>query len=106
MTTVVINEGTTCYIAASFCDQDGVELAPSSISYRIDDEESGDVLQEPTGVPPASSVEIRVPPAINAMHDASKSSEVRVATIVAVYGDGDAIVEEVKWCIRNLRFKA
>ncbi len=103
---VVINEGTTCYIAASFTDKDGAALAPTSISYQIHDEESGDILLASTSVTPASSIEIRVPSAINAMHDAGRSSEIRVATIEAVYGDNDVIVDEVKWCVRNLRFKA
>lgn len=106
-TQVIINEGSTCYIAASFIDPAGAELAPSSISYQINDEDSGDVLQGPTSVDPASSIEIRVPPAINALHDASRSSEIRVVTIEAVYGtDSDVIVDEVRWVIRNLRFKA
>lgn len=102
----VVNEGTTSYIRVSFIDQDGDALVPSSITYRIDDLGSGQVLLPATSVAPSDSVEIRVPPAVNSLIDQHASSETRVATIEASYGaDGDALIDEVRWLVKNLRFK-
>lgn len=103
---IVVNEGSSCYMQVSFTDQNGDDLVPGSISYTIHDEASGAVLLDETSIIPAATVEVHVQPSINAMHDAARSTEIRVATIEASYGDdGGAVVEEVRWCVKNLRFK-
>ncbi len=101
----IVNEGTTSYIRASFTDQDGEAMVPSSITYRIDDLGSGQNMIPTTSVAPSASVEIRVPPAVNSLLDQDAARETRVATIEASYGSSDALVEEVRWLVKNLRFK-
>lgn len=100
----IVNEGTTSYIRASFFDREGNALVPSVIFYRINDESTGQPLVEPTSVPTAAEIEIRVPPEVNSLV-MDESTEIRVATIEAAYGDGDAVNAEVRWCVRNLKFK-
>jgi hypothetical protein len=101
-----INEGQTSYISLAFTDQNGDPLTPTAITYRIDDEASEtNLLAETDVLVPASSVEIKIPPEINELVSGDSSTEIRVATIEATYGTDDAVVAEVKWCIRNLRFR-
>lgn len=102
----VVNEGTTSYIRVSFTDQDGDDLVPSSITYRVDDLGSGQNLVPATSITPDAGVEIRIPPAINSLIAQGASSETRVATIEASYGaHDDVLIDEVRWLVKNLRFK-
>jgi len=100
----IVNEGTSSYITAEFLDHAGEALVPTSISYQVNDDATGELLVESTQVSPAAEIEIRIPPAVNSLV-AGRSSEIRVATIEATYGDGDAVTAEVRWCVRNLEFK-
>ncbi len=101
-----INEGQTSYISLEFTDKNGDPLTPTTISYRIDDEASETNLLPATLVSvPESSIEIRVPPAINELVSQDNSTEIRVATIEATYETEDVVSTDVKWCIRNLKFR-
>lgn len=99
----VVNEKNTAYLTVTFLDKDGAQEAPTSISYRIDDEESGSAILAPTAVTPGASVTITITPAQNAILDASKAQEAKLVTITGVYSASDQVTHEYRYQVKNLR---
>jgi hypothetical protein len=97
-----VTERSTAYIAVDFLDKDGEPVAPTSISYRIEDVETGTVVKADTAVaPPAGSVEITVAPAENRLLPGASYHRRRV-TITAEYGVGDQVTTEYVYEVRAL----
>lgn len=100
-----VNEGQTSYIAVEFTDEAGQAVAPTAVSYRVDDLDSGESLLGDTDCPaPAASVTIELAPAVNRVIDDDKGREVHVCTISATYGGGKKITGELRFCVVNLPF--
>ena len=58
----------TAYVTAAFLDKTGTAATPTAISYRIDDVATGQEIRDDTAITPAAStVEITLTPADNAM---------------------------------------
>lgn len=100
-----VMEGQTSYIAARFTDEDGAPVAPSSISYRVDDLETKESLLVCANYPaPGSNVLIEILPEVNRIVDDAKDLEVHVCTVVATYGSGKRITGEHRFGVVNLSF--
>lgn len=101
----VVNEGTTAYLTVAFYDKTDVLAAPTTINYRVDDLASGTNIVASTAVgSPASSVEITLTAAANAILDSLNEYEVRVVTITASYGAGGQVQDQYRYRVRNLGF--
>ncbi len=87
-----VNEQSTAYVTAAFRDKTGAAATPTAISYRIDDVATGQEIRDDTAITPAAStVEITLTPADNAIVSATRPIEVHALTVTATYGDADAV---------------
>lgn len=98
-----VNEASTAYLAVAFYDKAGSLDTPASVSYRIDDVDSGDPVKGDTPIGAASSIEITLSPADNAMVDSTKRFEMRRVTVEATYGVSDKVQDEYLYKVKNLR---
>jgi hypothetical protein len=99
----VVYEGSTSYLTITFHDKNGEPVAPGAITWKAHDHDTGTVLQAETAVEiPAATIEITIPPAVNTLVKATKTTEVRVITIRASYGLADVITDEHRYVVRNL----
>lgn len=99
----VINEESSSYLTITFYDKDNVEAAPTSATYQVHDEATETVMLAETAMSAGASVEIEMTPEINTIVNDENTVETRVVTIMALYGS-EAINEEYKYKVRNLRF--
>ncbi len=99
----VVNEGSSSTLTITFRDKDGVEFAPSSATYQVNDEKIQAVMLPETALPAGSSVEVEMTPAINTIVNDCNPTETRVVTIRATYGS-EKLTEEYKYKVKNLRF--
>jgi hypothetical protein len=105
----VVAENSTYVLTVAFTDRNGNPATPSEATYRIDEstQEGGDdseVLDDTAISPLASSVDISLTPANNAIIDPTRAFEERVVTVTATYGVNDVKVDEYRYRVRNLRF--
>lgn len=98
-----INEGSTAYLAISFKDKNGGLKAPSSVSYRVDCLSNDQEIRADTAIQPDESIEIRLTPTDNQILNQANTKEKRLVTIKAVYGTDDAVNDEYKYNVRNLK---
>ena len=98
-----INEGSSGFLSVSFTDKDGALESPTSISYRIDDDVSGDEVLGDTAIAAAAAIEIPLPPSVNFTIGAENTQK-RLVTVVANYGADDAIKKVFNYVLINLRF--
>jgi len=96
-----VNERTTAYLQLSFLDRNGLPEAPSSISYRIDDPDTGEEIRADTALTPAAEVEITLLPSEQEVLFSSASAKRRV-TVSATYGAADEVHDEFTYVVRNL----
>lgn len=99
----VVNAASTAYLTAAFAGKTGAAATPSSVSYRIDDLESGTEVRGDTAVTPAASVEIELTAADNALLG-TRDRETRRVTVTAVYGAGDQVIDEYDYELKRVRF--
>lgn len=97
-------ERTTCWVTISFLDRDGVPAVPSTLTCRIDDQDSGTAIREETSVTPGSTVEIRISPEENRILYAGSEAETREVTIHATFGAEDEQNANLLYRVINLRF--
>ena len=99
-----VNERSTAYLSVSFRDKAGALAAPTAISYRVDDVESGQEIRGDTAVAPAaSSIEITLTPSDNTLINALRQGEQHVVTVDASYGDDDAVRAQYVYEVVNLQ---
>ena len=98
----VVNEGSTAYLEISFYDKDNNAATPSTVTYRIDDLNSGAEIRADTSVSPASSVEITLTPDDNKILDTTSAYEKRLVTIKTTFGTDDGMNEEYTYLVKNL----
>ena len=98
-----INEGSSGFLTVAFTDKAGDPESPSSISYRIDDDASGDEVLGDTAIAAASSIEIPLPPSVNVSIGTDRTQK-RLVTVTATYGADDAIQSVFNYVLINLRF--
>lgn len=98
-----VKERSTAYLTVTFRDKAGAAQAPTSATYRIDDAGSGaEVLGNTAIGAVAASVELTLPPSVNALLTAANPSEFRRVTVVALYGADDAVRDEYVYEVINL----
>ena len=99
----MMNEGGTGTLRLTFTDENGAPVTPSKVTYTIHDVASGTSVRASTEETPSSSVHnISLIAADNAIVDASSVTEQRLVTLVADYGSGKKIPEEVVYPVRNM----
>jgi hypothetical protein len=97
-----VSEGSSCVVAAAFTDSTGAALIPASITYRIDDLDSGAVILGATAVTPAASVSITVTAAQNALLSDTLACEQHQLTLTATDGNGDSVNAPVRWGVERI----
>lgn len=97
-----VNEGSTAYLTVTFLNKAGTPDAPNAVSYRVDDQSTGAEIKADTSIAAGSSVEIVLPPSVNAITGSARGAYRRV-TVTGTYGADDAIREEFVYQIRQLR---
>lgn len=99
-----IAERSTGYLTVTPLNKSGDPEAPASLSYRIDDVQSGTSIRGDTAIAAASSVEIALTPDDNQILDPTHANERRLVTVTATYGVSDAVRSEYEYRVINLRF--
>jgi hypothetical protein len=106
MTTIrkAINEKTSCTLEVTFKDEDKVSVVPETITYRIDDVDSGTVIKAATAFTlPASVIEIEITSAQNKILNESNDNEERVVTVEFDYNSSTKHgTSEYRYKILNL----
>lgn len=97
-----VTEKSTAYLTISFYNKAGVLDEPTSISYRIDDVESGQQVRANTSVAAANTVEITLNSADNTILNQVGGDEERRVTVTAIYGENDQITDEYIYQVQNL----
>jgi hypothetical protein len=99
-----VNEKTDFGFRLTFYDFDGVEVTPSSITYRIDDVKSGNTIKGDTVVVPAGSpYDLEIDDADNTMVDATRNFEIRRITLTYLYSTGKTGRDEIIYKVNNLK---
>jgi len=98
-----VNEQSTAYLTVSFRDKAGALAAPTSIVYRIDDEQTRAQIRGDTAVQPAATVEITLTPADNALLSPSLAVERHVVTVIGGYGADDQVSAQYVYEVLNLQ---
>jgi len=105
----VVAENSTYVLTVAFLDRNGMPATPSSATYRIDEatmegDEDAEILTDTAISGLASSVELTITPAQNAIVNDWKPFEERVITVTATYGVNDVKVDQYPYRVKNLRF--
>lgn len=99
-----INEKSSYTVTATFTNEDGSSVTPSSGSYRIDDEFSGTQIKGDTAFAPSSSTfDIVLVPNDNRILDSAQGEEVRVVTVTFVYASTRQGSGEYRYKVLNLK---
>lgn len=99
---ITINEGTTCFVTATFRDQDGAPVTPTALSYRVDDVGSGAVIKDWTTVTPVSPEYIVELTAENYIIVNTSVREERLITFRWEYDTTKQGTGEYRYLVRNL----
>lgn len=84
--------GTTSYLTANFFDEDGNPSAPSSVSYKVDNLDTGAVIRASTSATPSSSVEITLTADVDNVAPTSPNAyDTRRVTVTGVYPSAQTV---------------
>lgn len=84
--------GTTSYLTANFFDEDGNPSAPASISYKVDNLDTGASIRGATSVTPASSVEITLTADVDNVAPTSPNAyDTRRVTVTGVFASAQTV---------------
>ena len=100
--TTAVNEKTSAYLTVAFLDKAGVAAIPASVTYRIDCLTTGTAILADTSLTPASSIEIAITPAQNAILSDGNASETKRITVKASYGVSDGVNAQYDYTVTNL----
>lgn len=78
-----LNEGSRCFIKAKFFDRNGNAQIPNSVSYRVDCETTGTLIQDWIAVTPDVQVEVQIDATLNKIISPRNPIERRVVTFMA-----------------------
>lgn len=98
-----VNEQSTAYLGVTFSGL-GTSTVPTSISYRIDDQATGQSIRGATAVSPAATVQITLDPTDNTLVTPTAPAEVHIVTITAPYGTSEQVVGVFKYQVINLTY--
>lgn len=97
-----VRERSTAYLTVSFRDKDGNLAAPTAANYRIDCVTTGAAIRGVTALTPASTIQITLTPADNAIVQTKDVRETRRVTVHAEYGAGDEVNDQYDYDVVNL----
>jgi len=97
-----VNERTAFEITAAISTVNGDP--PGSVSYRIDDVQSGQSVRSATDLTPGLTVTIPIAPADTEIIDDGNSEEERVVTLTVNDGEVTEYNDEYRYTVKNLRF--
>ncbi len=97
-----VDEKTTAYLTITPMDKDGTPVAPTSISYKIFDAESGAEVRAATVISPATVMEIKLDKNDNTLVDPTNAEETRRVTVSAVYGADDELHGVYRYGVVNV----
>lgn len=99
----VFGEGSTCIVTASFfAASTGAPFTPASITYRVDDINSGAPIVASTSVTPAPSVSITVTGAQNALLSALRCVEEHQLTVTVEDSYGNVANVPIRWLVKRV----
>lgn len=78
-----LNEGSRCFIKAKFFDQAESPQIPSSLSYRIDCETTGQTVLDWVSITPAATIEVQIDATLNVIINGRNPVERKVVTFQA-----------------------
>lgn len=100
-----VNEKTTYVVTLSFKDESGVSVIPDSLTYRLDDEASGEeVIEDTVVVPTGATYNVVISSTSNIILNDDKRNEVRVLTASFVYQTTKIGTAEFKYKLLNLKY--
>lgn len=99
-----VKEGSTSWLTVSPKDKTGAPAAPSSATWAVNDQGSGQAIQAATPLTPGTSMEIVLTPAINTLLDPDHEFEIRVVTVEMDFGASDAKTEEYQYQVDRLKY--
>jgi hypothetical protein len=100
-----VNEKTTSFVMLTFKNEDGVAVTPDSLTYRLDDEASGEELIEDTVVVPSStSYTVTIPSATNTILNDDKKFEIKIFTASFTFSTTKVGTAEYKYKLLNLKY--
>jgi len=98
-----VNEKSTAVIRMWFYNQDRVPAIPTSVSYTLHDESTGDVIIAST---PATTmdytIDIYIGASYNTIVNDARNYETKVLTITWNFGGGISGYAEYKYRVKNL----
>ena len=98
-----VNEKSTMIVTVSFFDDDDVAVIPTAATYRIDTA-TGSVIKASGAIGSlATSVDIEVTSAQNAIVTAGTALEEHVLTVEFDYGASRHGTDEYRWLVKNLQ---
>lgn len=98
-----VNESTTFVVTLTFTDEDGDAVTPTSGTYRIDDVDAGtEILDDTAFSPSASTHDITITAAQNAILDSTLKTEKHRMTVTWLYGGTKQGNEEYIFGVVNL----
>ena len=78
-----LNEGSRCFIKAKFSDKNDLPQIPNSVSYRVDCETTGTLIQDWTTVTPNVQVEVQINATLNKIISQRNQIERKTVTFLA-----------------------
>jgi len=77
-----LNEGSRCFVKAKFFDRKGMPQIPTSLSFKVQCETTGTVLQDWTSVTPDTVVEVQINATLNSIVSRRNTIERRTVTFL------------------------
>src|ERR1017187_5186715 len=97
-----VGEGSACVVGASFTNSAGAAFTPTSITYRVDNIDSGANIVPSTSVTPAASVSIKVTGAQNALLSTLLACEEHRLTLTVTDGSGNVVNAPISWQVQRI----
>ena len=84
--------GTTSYLTANFFDEDGNPSAPISVSYKVDNLDTGATIRGSTSATPSTNVEITLTADVDNVAPTSPNAyDTRRVTVTGVYASAQTV---------------
>lgn len=99
----LVYAGSTAYLTVTFRDKAGQPSAPSAVTYRIEDVDTGAEVRTDTSIAAGSSVEITLTPDDTAFtaNEAGRKEAKRRVIVTGSYGADDQAKEDYIFGIRR-----
>lgn len=83
MAVPTLNEGSRCFVKAKFFDRKEQPQIPTSLSYRVQCETTGTLLQDWVAITPDTQVEVQIDATLNKIVNRRNVIERKVVTFLA-----------------------